>query len=102
MRGITIEHCIIENKIEKVKELLAYHQLSLTKIPSKVHYSSIGHLASQFKKVIGVTASQFKKQEYKGRISLRRFGVTAKLISAKTITRSFVTFVENCNYLFDW
>jgi AraC-like DNA-binding protein len=58
--GITIEHYIISQKIERAKELLKYGELTLSEIAYKLGYSSVAHLSSQFKKVTGMTASQFK------------------------------------------
>jgi AraC family transcriptional regulator len=60
--GITIEQYVILQKIEKVKELLAYKEMNLTEIAFKLGYSSTAHLSSQFKKVTGLTPSQFKAQ----------------------------------------
>ncbi len=60
VEGITIEHFLILQKIEYVKELLAYDELSLSEIASKLQYSSSPHLSSQFKKVTGLTPGQFK------------------------------------------
>lgn len=48
--GITIEHYIINHKIEKVKELIIYDELNLTEIAWKLNYSSVAHLSTQFKK----------------------------------------------------
>ena len=59
--GITIEHYIIMHKIERVKELLVYDELSLTEISYKLHYSSVAHLSNQFKKITGLTPSHFKR-----------------------------------------
>ncbi|WP_183568579.1 AraC family transcriptional regulator [Mucilaginibacter sp. SP1R1] len=59
--GINIEHYIIMHKIERVKELLVYDELSLTEISYKLHYSSVAHLSNQFKKITGLTPSHFKK-----------------------------------------
>ena len=58
--GTTIEHFLIIHKIERVKELLVYNELSLTEIAYKMHYSSVSHLSNQFKKVTGLTTSHFK------------------------------------------
>ena len=58
--GINIEHYIIKHKIERVKELLAHNELSLTEISYNLHYSSVAHLSNQFKKVTGLTPSHFK------------------------------------------
>jgi AraC-like DNA-binding protein len=58
--GITIEHYIILQKIEMVKQLLLQQEFTLTEISSKFHYSSVAHLSSQFKKVTGMTPSQFR------------------------------------------
>lgn len=61
VKGITIQQFIIVNKIERVKELLLYDELNLKEIAFKLHYSSVAHLSSQFKKVTGLTPSYFKK-----------------------------------------
>jgi YesN/AraC family two-component response regulator len=58
--GITIEHFIIMQKIEKVKEYLKYNELTLSEIAYKLGYSSVQHLSKQFKKNTGLTASEFK------------------------------------------
>lgn len=58
--GITIEHYIILQKIEKVKEYLKYDELTLSEIAHKLGYSSVQHLSRQFKKNTGLTASEFK------------------------------------------
>jgi YesN/AraC family two-component response regulator len=68
--GTTIEHFIIAHKIERVKELLIYDELSLTEIASKLHYSNVAHLANQFKKVTGQTTSHFKQLKHKRMIAL--------------------------------
>ena len=61
--GITIEKYIIDQKIEKVKELLAYGELTLSEISYKMGYSSVAHLSSQFKKVTGFNPTDFRKQK---------------------------------------
>ena len=61
VKGITIQQYIINNKIEKVKELLLYDELNLSEISFKLHYSSAAHLSNQFKKITGLTPSYYKK-----------------------------------------
>jgi len=61
IENITIEQFIILQKIEKAKELLKYGELTLSEIAFKLGYKSVQHLSNQFKKVTGLTASQFKK-----------------------------------------
>lgn len=61
VEGITIEKYIINQKIEKVKELLVYGELSLNEISYQLGYSSVQHLSNQFKKITGLTPSHFKK-----------------------------------------
>lgn len=63
--GVTIEQYIILQRIEKVKELLTYNEFSLSEISYLLNYSSISHLSSQFKKITGLTPSQFKAQGIK-------------------------------------
>jgi AraC-like DNA-binding protein len=74
VQGITIEQYIILNKIEKVKELIIYDELNLTQISLKLNYSSVAHLSNQFKKVTGLTPSQFKNLKQKTRISVEEIG----------------------------
>ena len=69
-QGQSIERFFIEHKIERVKELLDYNELNLTEIAYKMHYSSVAHLSSQFKKVTGNTASQYKHGNAKTRVML--------------------------------
>ena len=61
--GITIEHFIILHKIDKVKQMIRLNEMNLTEISYDMHYSSVAHLSSQFKKITGVTPSQFKQYE---------------------------------------
>jgi AraC-like DNA-binding protein len=61
IEGKTIEQFFILQRIEKVKELLVYDQLSLTEISYQTGFSSVHHLSAQFKKVTGLTPSHFKK-----------------------------------------
>lgn len=67
VQGSTIERFFISHKIERVKELLVYNELTLTEISYKVHYSSVAHLSSQFKKLTGQTPSEFKRLRQKNR-----------------------------------
>ncbi len=60
-KGITIQQFIIIHKIEKIKELLLYDELSLSEIAHKMHYSSAAHLSTQFKKNTGLTLSFYKE-----------------------------------------
>jgi len=59
--GGSIEKFYITQKINRVKELIAYKRLSVTEIAFMMHYSSVAHLSSQFKKCTGITPSRFKQ-----------------------------------------
>lgn len=61
VEGTTIEKYFIAQKIEKVKELLVYDELSLSEIAFRLNYSSTAYLSNQFKKVTGLTPSHFKQ-----------------------------------------
>jgi AraC-like DNA-binding protein len=61
VENVTIEHFIILQKVERAKELLKYNELTLSEIAYRLGYSSVQHLSNQFKKVTGLTASQFKE-----------------------------------------
>jgi AraC family transcriptional regulator len=67
VEGQTIEHFMILQKVENVKELLVYDELTLNEISYKLGYSSVQHLSLQFKKVTGLTPSHFKKIKKKKR-----------------------------------
>ena len=60
VEGTTIEKYYISQKIEKVKELLVYDELSLSEIADQLGYSSVAYLSSQFKKVTGLTPTYYK------------------------------------------
>uniref|UniRef100_UPI00404956F8 AraC family transcriptional regulator n=1 Tax=Flavobacterium sp. TaxID=239 RepID=UPI00404956F8 len=60
VEGTTIEKYFIAQKIEKVKELLVYDELSLSEIAFRLNYSSVAYLSNQFKKVTGLSPSHFK------------------------------------------
>lgn len=70
VKGITIQQFIINNKIEKVKELLLYDELNLTEISYKLHYSSVAHLSNQFKKTTGLSPSFYKLLKQKRKDNL--------------------------------
>jgi AraC-like DNA-binding protein len=61
VKGMTLQHFIIINKVEKVKELLLYDELNLTEISYKLNYSSVAHLSNQFKKITGLSPSFYKQ-----------------------------------------
>jgi YesN/AraC family two-component response regulator len=70
VQGSTIEKFHITHRIERVKELLVYNELTLTQIAGLMHYSSVAYLSTQFKRVTGLTPSHFKKLKDKRRNTL--------------------------------
>jgi AraC-like DNA-binding protein len=79
VKGITIQQFIIIHKIERAKELLLYDELNLTEISYKLHYSSVAHLSNQFKKVTGLTPSDYKKIKDKKRRPIEEIGASVML-----------------------
>jgi len=65
VEGLTIEKYIIAQKVERVKELLVYGELTLSEIAWKTGYSSSQHLSNQFRQVTGLTPTQFKAEHPK-------------------------------------
>ena len=66
VEGTTIEKYFITQRIEKVKELIVYNELTLSEIADQLGYSSVAYLSNQFKKITGFTPSYFKSlKEYK-------------------------------------
>lgn len=70
IEGTTIEKYFIAQKIERVKELLVYDELSLSEIADQMNYSSVAYLSNQFKKVTGLTPTHFKNIKAQKRKSL--------------------------------
>lgn len=64
--GVTIERYFILQRVERVKELLFYGELTLAEIASELHYSSAAYLSAQFKAITGMTPSQFKAMRGSG------------------------------------
>jgi len=58
--NITVEKYIILQRMERVKELLIYSDISINDIAFTMHFSSVAHLSNQFKKVTGLTPSFFR------------------------------------------
>ncbi|AXB55242.1 helix-turn-helix domain-containing protein [Flavobacterium fluviale] len=70
IENTTIEKYFISQKIEKVKELLIYNELSLSEIADILNYSNVAHLSNQFKKITGFTPTSFKQSKDKKRIQI--------------------------------
>jgi AraC-like DNA-binding protein len=68
--GITIEQFILHHKVERIKELILYNELSLSEISYKMNYSSAAALSNQFKKVTGLTPSFYKHLKEKRKVNL--------------------------------
>lgn len=66
--GMTLEHFIIVQKIEKAKELIQYGELTLSEIAYMMGYSSVQYLSTQFKSIAGVSVSEFKRNPSKYRM----------------------------------
>lgn len=74
VQGTTIEHFIINHKIERIKELILYDELNITEIAWKMNYSSVAHLSNQFKKATGLSPSHFKQLKDKRRNPIEDIG----------------------------
>jgi AraC-like DNA-binding protein len=70
IEGITIEQYLLQQRIEKVKELLSYEEKNISEIAFEMGYSSTAHLSGQFKKITGMTPTAFKKLSDRPRKSL--------------------------------
>lgn len=74
MQGTTIEHFLICHKVERIKELIIYDELNISEIALRMNYSSVAHLSNQFKKITGVSPTQFKQLKNKKRSPLEEVG----------------------------
>lgn len=78
-QGTTIEQFIIAHKVERIKELIIYDELSISQIAWKMNYSSVAHLSNQFKKVTGLSPSKFKHLKVKQRNPIEETGIVKPL-----------------------
>lgn len=74
VQGMNIEHFIIIHKVERIKELIMYDELTISEIAWKMNYSSLAHLSSQFKKVTGLSPKHFKQLKDKRRSPIEEIG----------------------------
>ena len=75
-QGTTIEHFIILHKVEYIKELLIYDELSISEIAWKLNYSSVAHLSNQFRSITGFSPTHFKELKDKKRSPIEEIGNT--------------------------
>lgn len=95
VQGTTIEKFIIMHKIELIKELIIYGELTITEIAWKLNYSSGSHLSNQFKKVTGFSPSHFKKLKDKRRNPIEEIGKqTDKHIAVSLPATPTITILE--------
>ena len=71
--GVKLEKYIILLKIEKVKEMLIENEYSLSEIAFMMDYSSVQYFSNQFKKIVGITITQYKESPQKYRVSIDSF-----------------------------
>jgi AraC-like DNA-binding protein len=74
-QGGSIEHFMLSHRIELIKELLMYGELTISEIAWKLNYSSVGHLSNQFKKFTGISPLHFKQLKEKSRIPIESIGL---------------------------
>ncbi len=74
VQGVTIAQFLIMHKVEHIKELIMYDELTITEIAWKMNYSSVAHLSTQFKKITGLTPSHFKQLKDKRRNPIEDIG----------------------------
>jgi AraC family transcriptional regulator len=60
--GITIEKYLIRLRMERVKEMLSYDELTLSQIAWRLGFSSLQHLSGQFRQIVGMPVSEYRKR----------------------------------------
>lgn len=75
VQGTTIAQFLISHKVERIKELIIYGELSISEIAWKMNYSSVAHLSNQFKKVTGLSPSHYKQLRDKRRVPIEDVGI---------------------------
>ena len=65
--GSTLEKYIILIKIERIKELISYDEMTLSEVSYQMGYSSVQYLSNQFKQVTGYSVSEYKSRSNNNR-----------------------------------
>lgn len=73
LEGKSIQKFHSDIKIERIKELLEYNELTISEISNEMGYSSATYLSTQFRKATGVTPSDYKNQAQKRKVDLNEF-----------------------------
>lgn len=60
VQRIKIENFILKHKIERIKELIIYDNLSIIQIAQKLNFSNVGDLYTEFIKATGLSPYNFK------------------------------------------
>ena len=84
LEGMTIETYIILQRIERVKELLRYDEKTLSEIAFETGYSSVAHLSNQFKKVTGLSATEYKRMKDKERVAIDKISVKPSTLARRS------------------
>ncbi len=104
VQGTTIAQFMISHKVELIKELMIYDELSISEIAWKLNYSSVSHLSNQFKKVTGFSPSHFKQLKDKRRSPIEEIGkqpdehITVPLLEMSTISMLETKKTEDSQY----
>lgn len=64
--GVSIEKYHLAQRIERVKELLVYDELTIGEIADRMRYSSTAHLSAQFRSQTGMSPSEFRRLNGRG------------------------------------
>jgi len=94
VQGSTIEHFVIALKIARIKELMIYGELNMTEISYKMNYSSVGHLSNQFKKVTGLSPTQFKQLNHTRLVQIEELE-SKKLPGSNGNSQNNITYTKN-------
>ena len=91
---MTIEAYIIRQKAERVKRLIRENEISLKEIAERLHYASLQHMSAQFRRITGLTITQYKKQEFAD-CSHRSLTSTLSDLKSRGFTQLFETSGKN-------
>ena len=70
LENVSVEQYYIAQRVERVKELLVYGELSLTEIADLMNYSSVAYLSSQFRRVTGFSPTEFRRIKGERRVPI--------------------------------
>ena len=86
VKGMSILQFIVVQKVERVKEMMLYEDITLSEIAKILNYKNENYLVAQFKKITGLTPCDFKRMRLERLKVAERFKNSSPIASSRSKT----------------